>query len=196
MADEMNTATETPVESGQRKGVPFMMILPPLIFLGVAALFYFGMQRENPDLLPTALKGQPAPALQVEAFADREVLTDAALREEGVKLVNFWASWCAPCRVEHPQLMQMAEEGIVIHGINYKDTEAKGLAFLNGLGDPYTLSGADKNGRTGLDWGVYGVPETFVIDGEGNIVTRFAGPITTSVLEKTIRPAIAEAAAN
>ncbi|WP_231700982.1 DsbE family thiol:disulfide interchange protein [Aliiruegeria sabulilitoris] len=180
----------------ENKRVSFMMILPPVIFLGVAALFFFGMQRDNPDLLPTALKGQPAPAMQLEAFAGKDILTDAALREGGVKLVNFWASWCAPCRVEHPNLMALAAEGIEIHGVNYKDTDAKGTAFLAGLGDPYTLAGSDKSGRTGLDWGVYGVPETFVIDASGKIITRFAGPITSSVMEKTIRPAIAEAAAS
>lgn len=172
-----------------------LMILPPVLFLAVAGLFYAGMMRENPDVLPTALKGQSAPPLQVEPFAGREILNDAALREDGVKLVNFWASWCAPCRAEHPQLMQLAAEGVPIHGINYKDTEAKGTAFLAGLGDPYTLTGADPNGRTGLDWGVYGVPETFVLDSEGVVVARFAGPITASILESTIRPAIAEAAA-
>lgn len=177
----------------KKKSISFLMILPPLIFLSVAALFFFGMQRENPDLLPSALAGKEAPALELSEFAGKEMLTDAALREGGVKLVNFWASWCAPCRVEHPQLMQLAEEGIEIHGINYKDTEAKGSAFLASLGDPYTMAGADENGRTGLDWGVYGVPETFVIDAQGTIITRFAGPITSSVLEKTIRPAIAEA---
>ena len=177
------------------KRVSLMMILPPVIFLAVAGLFYAGMIRENPDSLPTALKGQQAPAMQLVQFADKPMLTDAALREGEVTLVNFWASWCAPCRAEHPQLMQMASEGIKIHGINYKDTDAKGLAFLAGLGDPYTLNGADPKGRTGLDWGVYGSPETFVIDGQGRVVLRFAGPITTSVLEKTIRPAIAEAAA-
>ncbi len=173
-----------------------MMLLPPLMFLAVAALFFFGMQRENPDELPTALKGQLAPELHLEPFAGRPMLTEDALRDGKVKLVNFWASWCAPCRVEHPQLMALAAEGVTLHGVNYKDTEAKANAFLAGLGDPFTLSGADAGGRTGLDWGVYGVPETFVIDGEGRIITRFAGPITRSVLEKTIRPAIAEASAN
>ncbi len=175
--------------------VSLLMILPPTIFAAVAGLFFAGMNRENPDSLPTALKGQPAPALQVVQFADKPILTDDALRAGEVTLVNFWASWCAPCRAEHPQLMQMSAEGIPIFGINYKDTDAKGLAFLAGLGDPYSLSGADPAGRTGIDWGVYGSPETFVVDGNGKIVLRFAGPITTSVLEKTIRPAIAEAQA-
>jgi len=95
---------------------------------------------------------------------------DAALREQGVKLVNFWASWCAPCRVEHPKLEQLAAEGIPIYGVNY--------------------IGADAPGRMALDWGLYGVPETYVIDGDGTVILRFAGPVTDSVLERTIRPAI------
>ncbi|PRY26256.1 cytochrome c biogenesis protein CcmG/thiol:disulfide interchange protein DsbE [Aliiruegeria haliotis] len=172
------------------------MILPPAIFAAVAGLFFAGMHRENPDSLPTALKGQQAPTLELAPLADKPLLTDEALRNGDVKLVNFWASWCAPCRVEHPQLVELAKEGIEIHGINYKDKDDKALAFLSGLGDPYTLSGTDSSGRTGLDWGVYGVPETFVVDGEGRIVTRFAGPIISSVLENTIRPAIEEARGN
>lgn len=173
-----------------------MMILPPLVFLAVAALFFFGMLRENPDELPSALTGQPAPDLRIEPLSGQPVLSPEALRDGEVKLVNFWASWCAPCRVEHPQLMALAAEGIPIHGINYKDSEANAAGFLADLGDPFTLAGSDPQGRTGIDWGVYGVPETFVLDGQGTIIARFAGPITTSVLEKTIRPAIAEASEN
>ncbi len=110
-----------------------------------------------------------------------------------MKLVNYWASWCAPCRVEHPTLEELAAEGVPIYGINYKDDPAKALAFLAELGNPYVAMGADASGRTALDWGVYGVPETFVIDGDGTVILRFAGPITGSVLEKTIRPALAAA---
>ncbi|RYH10368.1 DsbE family thiol:disulfide interchange protein [Tropicimonas sp. IMCC6043] len=178
-----------------KKKISFMLILPPLIFLSVAALFFLGMQRDDPNALPSEFIGKPAPALDLVEFAGRPMLTDEALRTGEVTLVNFWASWCAPCRAEHPQLMKLAEEGIALHGVNYKDTEEKGRAFLDGLGDPFTLSGADPTGRTGIDWGVYGSPETFVIDGQGRIVLRFAGPITTSVLESKIRPAIAKAAA-
>ena len=120
--------------------------------------------------------------------------TDDALREPGVKLVNYWASWCAPCRVEHPNLEALADEGVTIFGINYKDDPSKALGFLEELGNPYVGLGADESGRTGLDWGLYGVPETYVIDGEGRIVLRFAGPVTQRVLDEKIRPAMVEAA--
>lgn len=171
-----------------------LMLLPPVLFAGLAALFFVGMQRENPDLLPSALEGKDAPVVQVTPLGDKQVFTADALKEPGVKLVNFWASWCAPCRVEHPTLEALAREGVVIHGVNYKDTDTKGLAFLRELGDPYTTIGADGSGRMGLEWGLYGVPETFVIDGDGKIVTRFAGPVTERVLETTIRPAMEKAA--
>ena len=111
----------------------------------------------------------------------------------GVKLVNYWASWCAPCRVEHPHLEALAEEGVTIYGVNYKDQPGNALGFLEELGDPYTAIGADPNGRMALDWGLYGVPETYVIDGEGRVVLRFPGPITERVLEGQIRPAIEKA---
>ncbi|WP_294624273.1 DsbE family thiol:disulfide interchange protein [uncultured Roseovarius sp.] len=172
-----------------------LMIAPPAIFAGLAALFFFGMQRENPDELPSAMTGKPAPAVQVTPLGDKTPFTDAELRSEGVKLLNYWASWCAPCRVEHPILEDLADQGITIYGVNYKDKPGNALRFLDELGDPYTAIGADESGRMALDWGVYGVPETYVIDGKGNIVLRFAGPITERVLESQIMPAIAEAKA-
>ena len=167
-----------------------LMLAPLLVFGAFAALALVGLSRGNPNELPTALAGQPAPAVQVTPLGDGPVLRDADLRGDGVKLVNYWASWCAPCRVEHPNLTRLAAEGVTIHGVNYKDKPANALGFLSELGNPYTAMGADESGRMALDWGVYGVPETYVIDGQGKIVLRFAGPITERVLENTIRPAI------
>ncbi|MDD9726074.1 DsbE family thiol:disulfide interchange protein [Roseovarius sp. SK2] len=171
----------------------FLMVLPPVIFAALAAVFYIGMQREDPDALPSAIKGKPAPAVALTPLEGKTPFTDAELRSGGVKLVNYWASWCAPCRVEHPHLEALAEEGVTIYGVNYKDQPGNALGFLEELGDPYTAIGADPNGRMALDWGLYGVPETYVIDGEGRVVLRFPGPITERVLEGQIRPAIEKA---
>lgn len=167
-----------------------LMILPPALFLGLAALFYTGMQREDPDALPSVRVGQVVPPLQVTQLGDLPPFSADDLARDGVKIVNFWASWCAPCRAEHPNLTALAEEGIPLYGINYKDDPAKALAFLEELGNPYAGVAADANGRTGIEWGLYGVPETFVIDGNGIVRLRFAGPVTKEVVETRIRPAI------
>lgn len=184
-------------EETKKKGISPLMILPPVLFALLAALFLWGMTgKEGGNKLPSTREGGTVPALTLTQLGDKEVFTDEMLKADGVKLVNFFASWCAPCRVEHAQLMEMQAEGIVLYGINYKDDPVKGLQFLEELGDPYTELAADPDGRTALDWGLYGVPETFVIDGNGTVVKRFAGPITASILENVIRPAMAEAAAN
>lgn len=167
-----------------------VMVLPLAIFAGFAVLALVGLKRENPNELPSMLEGKPAPAVQVTALGESATFTDADLRDGTVKLVNFWASWCAPCRAEHPNLEQMAGSGITIYGVNYKDKPANAMNFLKELGNPYAALGADEPGRMGLDWGVYGLPETFVIDGEGRIALRFVGPITQRTLESTILPAI------
>ena len=167
-----------------------LVLAPPLLFAGLAAMFYIGMQREDPDALPSARAGQPAPAVALQPLGDDPLLTDEVLAEGGAKLVNFWASWCGPCRAEHPFLVELAEEGVPIHGINYKDDPANALAFLEELGSPYVANGADPTGRTGLEWGLYGVPETYVIDADGTVVLRFAGPVTREIMEERIRPAL------
>jgi len=172
-----------------------LMLAPPLIFAGLAVLFFVGMQRSDPDQLPSAMEGREAPAVQVAALGTGPALTDAMLREPGVKLVNFWASWCAPCRAEHPVLKALSAEGVTILGVNYKDKPEAALQFLEELGNPYAAIGADDSGRMGLDWGLYGVPETFVIDGTGKVILRHAGPITAGILQERIRPALAAAAA-
>ncbi|WP_377186845.1 DsbE family thiol:disulfide interchange protein [Ruegeria meonggei] len=173
-----------------------LMIAPPLIFGAFAVLAGIGMFRDDPNALPSAREGQPAPPVVLTEFAGKPGFDDDTLRDGEVKLVNYWASWCAPCRVEHPNLQALADEGIPVYGINYKDQLENAESFLSELGDPYDGIGRDEQGRMGLDWGVYGVPETYVIDGEGTIILRFAGPITQRVIESTIRPALEEAAGN
>ncbi len=167
-----------------------LMLAPPAIFLGLATLFLVGMQRDNPDELPSAMVGRQAPAIMVEELVNTEIFTDADLRDGNVKLVNFWASWCGPCRAEHPTLMQMQAEGIEVFGVNYKDVPANGAAFLEELGNPFAKGGADPNGKMALNWGVYGVPETYLIDGDGTVLARVAGPLTQRELTTRLRPVL------
>lgn len=166
------------------------MIAPPAIFAAFVVLAAVGMFREDPDALPSAREGQPAPPVVLTELPGKVLFDDASLRDGQVKLVNYWASWCAPCRVEHPNLEKLSAQGIPIYGVNYKDDPAKALAFVADLGDPYVAIGADASGRMALDWGVYGVPETYVIDGDGTIVLRWAGPVTQRVMDETLGPAI------
>ena len=170
-----------------------LLILPPLLFAGLAVLFLWGMQRPDPTALPSARVGGPAPALTLAPLGGLTPVDPALLAAPGVKLVNFWASWCAPCRAEHPNLSALAAEGVTILGVNYKDNPADAMAFLSGLGNPFAAVSADPTGRTGLDWGIYGVPETFVVDGGGKVVLRIPGPLTQRVIDGTLRPALAAA---
>lgn len=172
-----------------------LMVLPPLVFAGLAALFLWGMARPDPTAMPSAREGGPVPSLTVTPLGDLPGFGAAELTVPGVKLVNFWASWCAPCRAEHPNLVALAAEGIAIYGVNYKDEPENALRFLAELGAPYVGTMADTKGRTGLDWGIYGVPETFVIDGNGTVILRFAGPLTQRAIDDTLRPALVRAAA-
>ncbi|MCP1169793.1 DsbE family thiol:disulfide interchange protein [Limimaricola litoreus] len=171
-----------------------LIILPPAIFAALAGLFAAGMLRDNPDELPSALIGREAPLTETGTLPGRTPFDPAVLADGKVKLVNFWASWCAPCRVEHPNFEALAQEGLPIYGINYKDDPDNAGAFLDELGDPYTAIGTD-DGRVARDWGVYGVPETFVVDGEGRIIERMAGPVTQRAITARLRPALDEAAA-
>ena len=169
-----------------------LLLLPPLAFVAFALVAWYALTRENPGELPSALVGQAAPGFErVEPLRDDPVPTTADLTGPGVKLVNFWASWCAPCRAEHPILTDIAAAGVPVIGINYKDAPANALAFLEELGDPYIRIGADSTGRTALDWGIYGVPETFVVDGAGTILLRHPGPITRDIFEARFAPLLA-----
>ena len=165
-----------------------LALAPVALFAALGGFFLSGLFRDDPDALPSAIVGDPAPPLSVAPLPGHAPLTAEALGDGEVKLVNFWASWCVPCRAEHPQLEALSE-ALPVYGVNYKDQPGDALAFLRELGDPFAAIGVDE-GRTGLDWGLYGVPETFVVDGDGVVRLRFAGPITRSVIEDTIRPAI------
>lgn len=170
-----------------------LILLPLGVFAVFAYLAWQGMQKGDQPL-PSMQVGHQAAAVRVLPLGDGVPVTDADLRKPGVKLLNFWASWCEPCRAEHPMLAALKEQGVVIYGVNYKDKPEDALKFLADMGNPYTQLGADP-GPMALDWGVYGVPETYVIDGHGVVVLRLAGPITQGNLESLIRPAMAKAAA-
>ena len=168
--------------------IPWLVLLPPIMFIALFGLFYSGMMREDPDALPSAFVGRTAPDLELAS------LGDFALPEiENINdfiIVNFWASWCGPCRQEHPILMDLANSGMTIFGVNYKDRPSNALNFLAELGNPYDAVGSDTEGSNGFNWGVYGIPETFVVDPDGHIVLRFAGPVTRRVLGEKILPVI------
>lgn len=171
------------------------MFLPPILFAGLAATFYIGMARDNPDGLPSTLIGKLAPALPDKPLSDFPLLSAADLTTGDVTLVNFWASWCPPCRAEHPVLKQMAAEGVRIAGVNFKDTETDATAYLTDDGNPFFALAYDPSGRTAIDWGVTAPPETFIIDGDGKVVLRFIGPLVGSYYEQTFVPALEKALA-
>jgi cytochrome c biogenesis protein CcmG/thiol:disulfide interchange protein DsbE len=172
-----------------------LAILPPVIFAGLAAMFYISMNRDQQSL-PSMIVGKEAPPVILTKLGDSAPFTNATLRNGKVKLVNYFASWCAPCRAEAPTLAKIAASGVTIYGVNYKDKPADALGFLARYGMPYTAMGADALGQMALNWGVYGVPETYVIDGRGKVLLRFPGPITESVWHQTIQPALARATAD
>jgi len=179
----------------QQTGFRPWMLIPALGALMVVSVFLLGLMREDKDVLPSQLIDKPVPEFALEGLGESPGLATADLEEPGVKLVNIWASWCGPCRVEHPWLMALESEGHTVHGINYKDDPENAQAFLDDLGNPYQRIGVDDSGRTGIEWGVYGVPETFVIDGRGRVVYKHVGPIQNRDLTKKILPAIEEARA-
>ena len=157
--------------------ISLFLILPPLIFLGLVALFIFGMQRNNPNEMRSTLIGQSAPKIQETALAGYEVFRNEMIENGEVTLVNFWASWCPPCRAEHSTLQDLSESGISVYGVNVKDRDENAIGFLEDEGNPFAAVAFDNKGRTGIDWGVTGLPETFIIDGDGTVLFRFNGPL-------------------
>ncbi len=164
-------------------------VLPVLLFMVVAGYFAWSLRPgHDPHLLPSALLDKEAPAFDLPLLAGSGRLTRDALVGQPT-LVNFFASWCAPCRIEHPVLMRLAERRTVrVVGIAYKDKPDDSARFLAQLGNPFQTVGLDQEGRTALDFGVYGVPETYVLDRAGRIRLRFVGPLTPEILQRDILP--------
>jgi cytochrome c biogenesis protein CcmG/thiol:disulfide interchange protein DsbE len=175
-----------------------LALVPLAIFLVLASIFLSQLvSGRDSSVVPSVLIGAPAPATELPPLAESGLpgLTSDSLRG-GVTLVNVWASWCGPCRLEHPVLMALAEEpGLRLVGINYKDQAENARRFLGALGNPYDAIGVDADGRAAIDWGVYGVPETFIIGPEGTILYKHVGPLTPETVEKAVMPVIREALA-
>ncbi|MCG8507110.1 MAG: DsbE family thiol:disulfide interchange protein [Sphingomonadales bacterium] len=166
----------------------------PLIAFGILALALAVGLNLKPAEIPSVLIGKPAPEFDLPLLgAEASSFSSEDLKTGQPVLVNVYASWCLPCRVEHPQLMALAEAyGATIHAINYKDRDDKAQRFLDRLGNPFTKVGVDREGRTSIEWGVYGVPETFIVDGAGNIVHKHIGPVMERDLERSILPILEE----
>lgn len=189
-----------PVQEAPRSALRF---LPLAVFALLAGVFLIRLFAGDAARLPSALIGKPAPTFDLPALAgltDTPGLATADLRKGHVSLVNIFASWCSPCRQEHPVLMSLSHDeklkslGVEIYGLSYKDEPANSLGFLAENGNPFQRVGVDPAGRTAIDFGVYGVPETFVVTGDGVIAYKFIGPLTPSAAATTLIPEILKAA--
>jgi len=155
-------------------------------------LLYVGLFQGPPSALPSPLIGKPAPQMALPALdAQAANFTREELGQGRPIVINFWASWCVPCRLEHSTLESLAQrEGVTLYGVDYKDDPEKARAFLSELGNPFGKINQDKDGRVAIDWGVTGVPETFVVDSTGVIRVHYAGPLTDQVLQRLVLPAL------
>lgn len=170
-----------------------MMRWAPLAVFALLALALFvGLFREDRDMLQSVFLNKPAPAFSVPSLADPDrVLTNADLRGDEPVVLNFWATWCGPCQVEHPKLMELSElPSVKVVGVNYDTDSEKATAFLESKGNPFALVGHEKKRRVWIDFGVQALPETFVISGDGTVVYKHVGPINPGELEEKILPAI------
>jgi len=195
------TATAPRPEAGSARR-PRLVFVPLVLFAALAALFVIRLYSGDASLLPSALIGRQVPAFAlppVEGLPDKPGFSDADLRQGNVTLVNVFASWCVPCHQEHRLIMRLSAEpavvraGVRLFGLAYKDEPANIAGFLAEAGDPFANIGADRKGRTAIDWGIYGVPETFVVKGDGTIAYRFVGPIGEESYRNVILPEIEKA---
>jgi cytochrome c biogenesis protein CcmG, thiol:disulfide interchange protein DsbE len=194
--------SETASEKSELRPRRFIVLVPLILFAGLTALFLIRLNAGDPSLIPSALIGHPAPQTALPPIAglkrDGEPVPgiDPASFAGRVSVVNVWASWCVPCHDEAPLLMQLAQDRrLRLVGINYKDDADNARRFLGRYGNPFAAAGADQNGRAAIDWGVYGVPETFVIGRDARIAYKLVGPITPENLQSILLPQIDKALA-
>ena len=173
----------------------WLMVLPVVLFAGLAAMFYVGMYREGAGELRSVLIGHQAPLLPTTGLPGIPLLSDTDLRTGKITVLNFWASWCPPCRAEHPVLLAMADRGIRVAGVNMMDDDAKAIAYLARDGNPFIGIATDPNGRNRVEWGVTAPPETFIIAGDGTILFRFVGPLVGTDYETRFVPELEKALA-
>ena len=202
MSREHHAATSPAIKSDadkpRRSG---WIVLPLAMFFGLAIMFAFALFTGDPSKLPSALIGRPAPKVDFAPLEGLKVagqsvpgFTAADLSKGNVTIVNFWASWCVPCVQEHSMLIALAmRTGVPIYGVNYKDEADNARRFIGRYGNPYKAVGVDPLGRGAIEWGVYGMPETFVVDGKGRIAYKHVGPISLGSLEERVIPAIEKA---
>jgi cytochrome c biogenesis protein CcmG, thiol:disulfide interchange protein DsbE len=194
------TAIENPPAGVGRRRL--LVLLPLVLFLALAALFFFRLGAGDPSRLPSVLIGREAPPTELPPVAGLERNGEPvpgivpADFKGAVTVLNVWASWCVPCRDEAALLMGLSgDKRIRLVGINYKDQPDNARRFLGRFGNPFTASGADANGRAAIEWGVYGVPETFIVGRDGRIAYKLVGPLTPENLERLVKPEIEKALA-
>jgi cytochrome c biogenesis protein CcmG/thiol:disulfide interchange protein DsbE len=183
----------------ERRPRRWLAFLPIVAFALLAALLFVRLYAGDPSRLPSALIGESAPPLTLPGLDGSPGLMDADLRQGHVSVVNVFGTWCVPCHYEHPFLMALAadedlkQKGVVVYGVAQKDSSENVRRFLGAKGDPYAKVGLDPDGRAGIDWGVYGVPETFIVKGDGTIAYKVVGPISAEALESEVKPQILKA---
>ena len=166
---------------------PRLKLFLPLMAFAILSIFLFRGLWLDPREMPSALLGRPVPAFSLPNLGGEGPLSEADLAGQ-VALLNVWATWCPSCRVEHPYLVQLAERGVPVYGLNYKDEDGAALKWLEDLGDPYRFNIADREGTLGLDLGVYGAPETYLIDAAGVVQYRHVGVVDERVWQTILEP--------
>lgn len=170
----------------------YRFILPAALFAVLIVFLALGLNLD-PSRVPSPLIGKPAPEFRLASVEDTQTEISNQELKGQVSLFNVWATWCVACRQEHPYLMSLARQNLLpIYGLNYKDERSKALQWLQEFGNPYVASAYDVEGRVGIDWGVYGAPETFVVDANGVIRYKYIGPLTESDFNQTILPIVQE----